>query len=54
MTLTCDEADVETVEDITKIYSDIYAEMTAEAEKPGIYGTPVQFIADEIRNVAVR
>ena len=52
-TLTCDEADEAAVEEITKILNDIYTEMTTEAEKLGMYGTPIQFIADEIRRVAV-
>ena len=54
LTLTCDEADEAAIEDITKIFSEIYEEMTVEAEKLGMYGNPVQFIADEIGRLAVR
>lgn len=54
LTLTCDEADEAAVEDITKIFSEVYEEMTAETEKLDIYGTPVQSIAGEVRRVVVR
>ena len=38
--------------EIAQSFQDIYEKITAEAGTLGIYGDPVQFIADEIRRTA--
>ena len=43
------EADDTDVKEIAQSFQDTYEKMTAEAGKLGIYGSPIQFIADEIR-----
>lgn len=44
----CEEDDAD-VKGIVQSFQDIYEKMTVEAGKLGIYGGPIQFIADEIR-----
>ena len=43
------EADDKNIKEIAQSFQDTYEKMTAEAGKLGIYGGPIQFIADEIR-----
>ena len=43
------EADDIDVKEIAQSFQDTYEKLTAEAERLGIYGGPVQFIANEIR-----
>ena len=43
------EADDIDVKEIAQSFKDTYEKLTAEAERLGIYGGPVQFIANEIR-----
>lgn len=46
------EADDTDVEEIAQSFRNIYEKLTSEAGNLGIYGDPIQFIADEIRRTA--
>ena len=46
------ETDETDTKEIAHSFQDIYEKITSEAGKLGIYGDPVQFIADEIRRAA--
>lgn len=48
----CRKADEIDVKQIAQRFQNTYEKLTAEAGKLGIYGDPIQFIADEIRRAA--